>query len=97
MSIFLFAFEYLKERRYVPYYTLCVVALLFHNIAVVFFFIPLMRFQFSYKLVAVVTLCCLFLSSIVISFFGWILDIFQTYGTDLMADKANTYITGDVW
>lgn len=97
MSIFLFAFEYLKERRYVPYYTLCIVALLFHNIAVVFFFIPLMRFKFSYKLVAVVTLCCLFLSSIVISFFGWILDIFQTYGTDLMADKANTYITGDVW
>jgi len=49
ISILLFAFEYLLKRKPLPYYALCIVAILFHNSALIFLLLyPL----FSMKILA---------------------------------------------
>jgi len=98
IAIFLFAFDYLMERKPVPYFLICAVAMLFHNSAIVFFLIypffspeALRRKNGPFSdttLVVIAVFCILFFDN----FFQLLLRIFPKYtyyiGTVLVDGKA---------
>lgn len=97
LSVALYAFEYLKTKSYWKYYALCIIALLFHNISIVLFVVPLLQFKFNYKVISSIALLCFLLTGVMSTLFQGVFELINVYGTEMMQQKADVYINGDDW
>jgi hypothetical protein len=50
ISVFLFAVPSLKDKKWIKYYLLCLIAFLFHSSAIILFFLPFVRFIYGKKI-----------------------------------------------
>ena len=91
LSFALWGCKFLKDKAYVPYYILALVAFLFHPVAIILFFIPFIQVKFNLMLAVGLSLICLVFSLFFNIFFSDLNIIFEFLGMDSLQAKVMSY------
>ena len=101
IALFLYAFRYIIEKRWVPYLIVTGVALLFHESALVFFVLPFFaRINIkpkNLKLYVFIVVICSFLVLFLPNLSGEFASIVSSVGNSVISDRAGTYVEGDMY
>lgn len=101
IALFLFAFKFIIEKKWVPYLIVTVVALMFHESALVFFVLPFFarinvkpqNIRLYIFLVVGVTLITFFLPNLS----GQFASLVSLVGNSVLSDRVGTYVDGDMY
>jgi len=94
-SCFLLAWPYLRDRKWLKYYLMCVVAFLFHISAIALFFVPLcfvpgLRWFFTFGRRTLIIIPLVLAFSFVVNYF--LFDFVKAIAvTEAMVERATTY------
>ena len=95
LSFALWGFEFLKDKAYVSYYMLTLVAILFHPVAIILLVIPFLQIKFNLAFAVGLSLLCLAFSLFFNTFFTNLNMLFEFLGVDSLQEKALLYTEGE--
>lgn len=95
LSFALWGCKFLKDKAYLSYYVLTLVAILFHPVAIILLIIPFIQVKFNLTFAVGLSFICLILSLFFNTFFTNLNMLFEFLKMDSLQDKMLLYTEGD--